>query len=238
MDSGRMDSSRDSRPPRDTRPMDAGRPSRALSFERGDRVFIATSVTLDITDSHTYELWMRPRADGYVLRKGTVAMGERYQYLIQVQSGAVIVGWATEASEALLRAPIRMNVWNHVSVVVDADPMLAQVTLYVDGFEMASALFPNTLFDALNDQPLLMGGFTGDIDEVRLFTFARAATAIRSTMNTRLSPPPPGMEAYWPLEEAGQIVLDRTLRGNEGVLGDFTFPDPADPTWITDGPIR
>jgi hypothetical protein len=238
MDSGRMDSSRDSRPPRDTGPRDAGRVSRALSFERGDRVFIAPSVTLDITDSHTYELWFRPRVDGIVLHKGTVAEGESYQYLVEVGDGLVVVGWGTSDASANISAPIRMNVWNHVSVVIDTDPMVALVTLYVDGFESASAVFPNTLFDALNDQPLLMGGFEGDIDEVRIFTFARSASAIRSTMNTRLSPPPPGMEAYWPLEEAGQIILDRTLRGNEGVLGDFTFPDPADPTWITDGPIR
>ncbi len=111
------------------------------------------------------------------------------------------------------------------------------MTLYVNGVDTGSWAAPNSLFDAINDQPILMGGFEGDIDEVRLFTFARTASAVRTTMNTRLSPPPPGMEAYWPLEESGQIVLDRTLRGNEGVLGDLTFPDPADPTWITDGAI-
>jgi hypothetical protein len=240
----RDSSPRDSRvdaPPRDsaadTRPVDSGRPSRALSFGRGDRVFVARSVTLDITSSHTYELWIRPRTDGLVLHKGEIAEGERYQYLVEVREGFVISGCATEEGEALVRAPIRMGVWNHVSVVIDVNPMSAELVLYVDGMESARAFFPNTLFAAINDRPFLMGGFTGDIDEVRLFTFARTALEVRRTMLTRLTPPPPGMEAYWPLEESGQLALDRSLRGNDGVLGDFTFPDGADPTWINDGPI-
>jgi len=230
----------DSRPrdtSRDAPPVDSGRPSRALSFERGQRAFVSPSVTLDLTGSHTYELWVRPRGDGLVLHKGDVTADNRYQYLVEIRGGTVVVGWATEEGDALVRGLIRLGVWNHLSVVIDANPMSASITLYVDGVEAESFVFPNTLFDAINDHEFEFGGFSGDIDEVRLFTFARTASAIRSTMRTRLSPPPPGMEAYWPMEESGQIILDRALRGNEGVLGDFTFPDPADPEWIRDGPI-
>ena len=222
----------------DPPPVDAGTPSRALAFESGDRVLIAPSVALDLTTSHTYELWVRPRGDGLVLHKGDVRAGERYQYLMEIRGGNVVAGWATEEGEAQVAGPITMGVWTHVSVVIEADPGVAFLTLYIDGVSVARRRYRNTLFDALNDQPLLMGaGFVGDIDEVRIFTYARRAWEIPSTMWSRLSPVPPGMEAYWPLEERGQIIIDRTLRGNEGVLGNRTFPDAADPRWIFDGPI-
>jgi len=250
-DSTRVDSTRvDSGGPPDTGtpgdsgaldsapPIDSGRPSRALSFGRGDRVLIAPSVALDMTTSHSYELWVRPRADGLVLHKGDVRLGERYQYLIEIRGGTVLVGWSTEDGEVHHAAPIAMDTWSHVAVVINANVRTATLTLYVNGVLYAPRRYRNTLVNALNDQPLLMGaGFVGDIDEVRIFTYARRMAEILSTMNARLSPVPPGMEAYWPLEERGQIVIDRTLRGNEGVLGNRTFPDDADPTWILDGPI-
>ena len=72
-----------------------------------------------------------------------------------------------------MRGPINYGVWNHISVVIDANMVEATITLYVDGVLVASQLFVNTLFDAINDQQLLFGGLQGDIDEVRLFTFAR-----------------------------------------------------------------
>jgi hypothetical protein len=53
----------------------------------------------------------------------------------------------------------------------------------------------------------------------------------------RVSGALPGLEAYWSLDERGQLALDRTLHGHDAVLGLLTMPDSADPTWILDGAI-
>ena len=61
---------------------------------------------------------------------------------------------------------------------------------------------------------------------------------LRATAVMRVPFGSAGLAVYWPFEEApGQIALDRSLRGNDAILGALTTPDDRDPAWITDGPI-
>ncbi len=232
----------DAGPPPDAGPRpDAGRPSRALRFESGDLVAVAHAPTLDLTSTYTFELWIRPgeTGNGSISAKGERA-SRRFQYGVAIDGDEIVVGFASVGTAAELRAPIVRTVWTHVATIVSSpDPMTVRIRLLLDGVIVADGIFPNVLPDAVNDLPLLLGGggYRGDVDEVRLWRFARAPDGIRASMRTRISGALPGLEAYWALEEGGQLALDRTSHGHEGVLGRLTTPDPDDPRWILDGPI-
>jgi hypothetical protein len=81
-----------------------------------------------------------------------------------------------------------------------------------------------------------VGGFpyflTGQMDEVRIWDYARNATEIRSTMGVQLSGSEPGLAAYWNFNEAidSQTVYDVTAAFNDGQLGSSPGVDFDDPT--------
>lgn len=240
MDAGRLDSG----PPHVVDagpPPDAGPPSRALRFSRGDLLHVAHAPTLDIARAYTLELWLRvgPSGNGSVVVKGDRS-SDRYQFGVAVRGDEIVVGWGAVADVHELRAPIPRGVWTHVAMIVSAaDSMVARLRLMLDGAVVGTAVFPNDLSAAVNDRPLIVAGsgFEGDVDELRLWRLARRPDGVRASMHTRISGAVPGLEAYWPLEERGQLAIDWTSHGHEGVLGRLTTPDADDPVWILDGPI-
>lgn len=221
-------------------PPDAGPPSIALRFEAGDRLVVAPAPGLDLTEAFTLEMWIRPRAPGVsaISLKGTRAT-RRYTYALSMDGDELVAGWAANDAVHEVRAPVPIGVWTHVAMVVRArDADVATLQLVIDGELVAEGSFPNDVLDAVNGLPLVFGrGYEGDVDEIRLWRLARLPAGIRGTMGTRISGGIPSLEAYWPLEEAGQLALDHTLNGHDAVLGNFTTPDGSDPQWIRSGPI-
>lgn len=221
-------------------PPDAGPPSIALRFQPMDRLVVASAPGLDLTGAFTLEMWIRPRdpGPGTISLKG-VRETRRYQYGVAMDGGDVVVGWGANDAVHELRAPVPIGEWTHVAMVFSGgDRDVARMRLVVNGAVAAEGSFPNDVLESVNDQPLVFGlGYEGDIDEIRLWRIARLAPGIRATMRTRISGSVPGLQAYWPLEESGQLALDRTLHGHDAVLGRRTRPDGADPEWIRTGPI-
>ena len=87
--------------------------------------------------------------------------------------------------------------------------------------------------------------FTGQIDDVRVWSAARSQAAVRSDAATRLSGSEPGLAGYWPFDDgAGHVVADLappTPPGGPNTLfltGDAgTFPFDATGDWSPDTPI-
>jgi len=163
----------------------------------------------------------------------------RYQFYVEIRSGTVIVGWAAGGMPHLLRGRIAYGVWSHVAIAIRTSGPTAELRLLVDGIPVGSATYPNDRLMAVNDARLVFGGtgFEGDLDEIRLWNIAVGDATIDFQKDRRISGFRPGLIAYWQLEESGQIARDLTLHGHEAILGDLTVSDPADPTWIDDGPI-
>jgi hypothetical protein len=88
---------------------------------------------------------------------------------------------------------------------------------------------------SFNSAPFTLGRADMDVDEVRLWRVARGQAAIRGFMRSELMPGVSGLVAYWPLDGVGQVVLDRSLNGNDGFRGSSPAEDGSDPTWIADG---
>ncbi|AKF06019.1 hypothetical protein DB32_003168 [Sandaracinus amylolyticus] len=153
----------------------------------------------------------------------------------------LIAGWTTVRSERReLRAPFdAFGDWTHVALTIQRTAGVLRTLLYVNFTVVAMADFPDDIGDAFNIEPLLIGRFDGDLDEIRIWNTVRSAAALQAAAFTRLSTGTATLAAYWPLEEApaGQIALDRSLRGNDAILGQITTTDPRDPTWILDGAL-
>eukprot|EP00898_Chlorokybus_atmophyticus_P000295 jgi/Chlat1/1266/Chrsp115S00763 len=137
------------------------------------------------------------------------------------------------------------NEWTHVAAVYNQTTF----TLYINGAQAADMTFDTARRVARNNlhAPLNIGlGFTGYIDEVKLWKVARTAEEIADTMHC-----PPYMEldkiaAYWSLNEgAGEVakgyasdcwVGDYTKTCLEGTLNPQNAP--VAPEWMADSPVE
>lgn len=215
--------------------VDAGRPRIALRFAPGRYIFVADDGQLDLVDAATLELWVRARGDGVLSIKGPLD-DRRFHLYVALQGESIVAGWSSEDAESLVRAPFPRGTWTHVAVVQEnLSTGEGSVTLYLDGARVADALGPSVRLGAINDRPWIVGEVDADVDELRLWSLARDAASIRGGMRQRVPPMTPSLVVYLPLEERGQIALDRTLQGHDAVLGSLTTEDEADPDWIEDG---
>lgn len=238
-DGGPVDSGRPDGGPPDVA-IDAGPPSRALRCGSGTRLVVAHEPSLDFIREWTLEMWVRLNGapGSYMSLKGDPTAFTRTHFRVEHLMGGVIQAGYIADQPRLVSATIPLNQWVHLAIVVELIPgnRLA-MGLLVDGVRVDTQVYPNDQREALNDGDWRLCNHGGDIDEVRLWTIARADSVIAARRNMRFATAQPSMEAYLPLEEAGQIAIDRTGRGHEGVLGALTTPDGLDPTWINTGPI-
>ena len=193
--------------------------------------------TLDLASDQTLEMWLRiDDGAGSIAIKGDRSTG-RFHYDVHVSGDDLVVGYGTGAAINALTYPVPRHRWFHLAVTVAAVGPGILMVLYLDGIELARGTFSGDLRDAINDLDLIFGGGAFDLDEVRLWNLARQPSGIRADMHRRISAVVAGLQAYWPLEESGQIAVDRTRHGHDGVLGRLTTPDGADPNWMRDGAI-
>lgn len=226
--------------------MDAGPGPRsvALRFAPDDFVYIPDRPALSVGPDTTYEMWVRARGPGLLSRKGFDTGVQHHAVRLEHDpDGRFVIsaGWTLGGGERReVRAPFDayLGRWAHIAIVIQRVAPFLRVRLYVD-FEIAGvADLPDDLGRAYSLEPLLLGRFDGDIDEVRLWGSVRDGETLRAHAFMRLRPGTTGLVAYWPIEEASsQFLLDRSLRGNDGILGATTTGDDSDPMWITDGPI-
>src|SRR5262249_46754437 len=113
------------------------------------------------------------------------------------------------------------------------------VQLFIDGVMDSSGSNPSVTYEGTVGEIRVgrrQGGccpFPGQIDEMRIWHRARSQAEIQTDMNRTLTGSESGLVAYWRFDEGlGQVVNDSTGRGNDGVLGDSSVLDAADPTWV------
>lgn len=227
---------RDAGPPPDSGP-DGGPARPALRF--GPTTFMAggDSPSFDRRFDGAYELWVRPRTtdDGDFCRKGD---GTARHLVAGQRGGNLIMGWQVALESYYLTGPpLVPGRWTYVAQSWSRNgDGTHSVTMYVDGLPVATGVFPR-LQDSFNDIDFICGRFDVDVDEIRIWRISRSDAEIASTWMSSLSSGIPGMVSYYRLNESGQIAIDYAFGSNPAVLGRLTTPDPADPTWIQDGPF-
>lgn len=140
------------------------------------------------------------------------------------------------------------NQWHHVAGV--ADRGAGNLKLYSDGILIdtdsslgATGSLSNSLEFVIGDRNTSTDGneFFGDIDDVRVYNYARTPSQVIEDMNAGhpIGGSPIGSELmYWKMDEGyGDFAYDDGTADNDGYLagGDTCPGDSECPTWTNDG---
>lgn len=221
--------------------LDAGRPPTSMAR----RCSTSTVITVPdrpvlSTEVMTLELWALVRGPGVIARKGDVGNRRHLEIVVEGRGAATVLrtGWGTGTLSQSVSVPFaeHLGVYTHIAISVrpSADGR-HELDLWVNAVRVGAAILPAPVFLAFNNTPLLLCSFDGDLDEVRFWGAALEAEVLDARRFGPVSPSTGGLLAYWPIEGTGQIIFDRTLRGSDGVAGDFSTPDPRDPAGIPGG---
>lgn len=206
----------------------------ALDFDGSDDHLVAASITeLGITNG-TIEAWIYPNnldLDGSspqrILAKPSGAGDDSSPYqLIITDGGAIrltIGNGGASVSFDSNTGIVQPGMWQHIGVSWDG----SNVRFFYDGVEDLSfvqSMTPNT-----NASSLIIGGFngipgtgqfSGAIDDVRIWNFARTETEINSDKDFLLMGNEPGLVAYYPMSEGtgSLIASDKSNNANDATL--------------------
>jgi len=112
--------------------------------------------------------------------------------------------------------------------------------LYIDGQQVASASLTLPM-DVTNAAAVLLGKrhsdvgyFQGMLDEVRVWSVARAQEQIAMFRNKALMGDEPELVGYWTMSDGctEQSLTDLSSSQNNGFRGTSVLPDTADPEWV------
>jgi len=120
--------------------------------------------------------------------------------------------------------PITSNIWHHAAVTYDG----TNWALYLDGVLENSltvgqpprydSIHQITLGTTMNSQNVTLGAFSGVLDEVRIWNYARTAADIANNMNREI-PSAPGLVGRWGLNEtSGTTAADSSGNALNGTL--------------------
>ncbi len=174
----------------------AGKINGAVELDgSNDRVQVADSGSLDITDAITISAWINPDVGktAEMFMKGNTS--GPYEFF---QSGNGSVYWRlrTGSGSPTMGSTnkLTMNSWNHVVATYDKDLSSANMKIFINGVQdPTTGDFTVTL--PQNNQPLQIGAysdnqyaFDGTIDEVRISDTARSAEWIAASYNNQSDP--------------------------------------------------
>ena len=222
-----------------TQPSFAVNPVLSLDGD-GDYVEITNSENLNAINSQvTMEAWIKATAFPgqwmFIVYKGDKRVSNecrnRSYTLMLNSSGFISLASAPEGQAQIdissTGGLIALNTWYHVAGVVDAKNRVMRI--FINGVEVARGDFGKDIH--VSQLPFRIGWgheaevpehntFEGQIDEVRIFNYARTQEDIQMTMHTTLSGKEMGLVGYWRFDAA----VDLSPYGNDGQLfGDAKF---------------
>ena len=183
---------------------------------------------LETATAFTLEAWVKPS----VVNSSQILIGKDNQYSLYIFSnGSFGMNFYTTntpsgsgGDTSIFRAnSVRQNEWQHVAVVRNG----TTVTGFVDGQQLGT-LTNNSATDSIKsgDSPFVIGGystsnqpFTGQIDQVRVWSSARTAAEIQT-----------GMSSFLPTSQTNLIA---SYGFNESV-GSRIFNNASSARWPTD----
>jgi len=130
--------------------------------------------------------------------------------------------------------------WVHLAGTYDG----GMITMYIDGVQVGqSSHSGNVSFvsELIFGERAGAGNvfFEGVLDEVRVWDVVRTPAEIQATFMTQLAGNEPGLVGYYKFDEGGgDVILDSSTRGNDGMLGATVGAGADDPTRVaSDAPV-
>jgi len=193
----------------------------------GDYVSIPHSSSLNVLGNITVEVWFKmietnptdhwlviDKSHGAIDSKGWVMQGE--------QTGELRWGSGNDSGFPLVGSKMKLADanWHHAAGVLDGSEM----KLYIDGLLNETGSLGGT--PVTNIRAINIGAwwgeeefhrfFTGTIDEVRIWDYARTQEEIQTAMNITLQGNESGLVGYWNFDDG--TANDLTINGNNGTL--------------------
>ncbi|MFC2110852.1 HYR domain-containing protein [Bacteroidota bacterium] len=209
----------------------------ALEFD-GVNDHVATNLNLDdaVVPSTTWEAWVKPTDPGN--SNWRMIMGIEnggWDRFIAVRSGMFQSGYGSNGHNW---TSIDINQWQHIAVVYDGNSM----RFYKNGVEFLFTGTVNTVAQ-ISSQMFHIGSsiqngptqfFKGEIDEVRVWNYARTSSEIIASMNTTLRGNESGLLGYWPMEDGtgSGIATDYSGNAYTGTLGNMNLNS----VWVAGSP--
>jgi RHS repeat-associated protein len=196
-----------------------------------------SSASLNFGGDMTIEFWIKTTSFGgssawwyssdWILNKDLTNQG-RPDWSVVINLGRIVFinGNPGGGDQTLYsNSSINDGVWHHIAISRYATTSGLTV-IYVDGIENASGIFSTASLS--NGQPLYIGSFSGDMDDLRLWNIPRSQSEIQSDMFALANGDETGLVGYWPFNEgSGSVVEDITQNYVSGqIRGD------GDPEWI------
>jgi hypothetical protein len=191
----------------------------------------------------TISMWVNvdPGTSGVVLAKGTSYQG--WEYGVFVGTGAGLQLWTPggdNEEDVVAANTITAGSWHNVITTYKKGESLK---IYVDGLlanEKTASANPyisqgsGRLCFGKEDHTSHPWNFSGAIDEVQIWNFAKTGAEILSSYNQLPNGNETGLVGYWNFNEgSGQVVHDLSGNGLDGTLGSGNGVDSFDPTWLS-----
>jgi hypothetical protein len=213
----------------------------ALGFDGvNDYVEIADNALLSggPGKSLTVEAWVKPR-----VISGTRPLASKYldgkwkDWGLQIVEGALEASIESNGDNWVLKSgSISPAQWTHVAFVFANQSNL--VRIYINGAEAGQKSLTKDMPDTkavirIGRHGYVSQYFDGDIDELRIWNYARSAAQLNAAKDQEMNSSEPGLIGYWQFNDgSGQSAADLTSNGNAGRLGTTSSEDAADPQWV------
>ena len=210
-----------------------------------DHITVPNSPALQFTVNYTLECWVRPTSGGNTQFQTFISKGsytaQRYQFWLGLNKSNgrvrfIPTGNWNEVLENTSQIPL--NTWTHVAARLEQSMTGGRTaTLFINGVEAGSRSI--TTAANANSDPMFFGGtdiraqgnlsygFSGMLDEVRIWNVPRSDDAIADHHRMELNGPMPGLVAAYHFDGD-----DFDASGN-GIHGSGSF-NSSSVAWFTD----
>lgn len=178
-------------------------PGASLSLGSSDRVTLPVESGLNPA-AFTVELWVKPTMEVGV-RTLLSSRSPNRGYALSIDADGAWSAWTGSATGGLTLSggTAVTDVWTHLALVHTGT--LAR--FYVNGRLISEG---NSILQTNFSGDLVLGGLTGLMDELRLWSVARSESAIRMNLHESIIGSQPGLELLVSFDEAsGVAVFDR-----------------------------
>jgi len=214
----------------------AGKLGGALQLDGLQYGEVLNSTAVDLNRTVTLEAWIKAdRLAGTwtpLFYKGGGALGTRTYSLWLNANGSLDFSTADASGEQHVDTAagvVGLNQWQHVAAVMDRSTGQGVLKIYVDGVQQASGAVRTTAtaisstnsltIGYATDQPANYAGFEGAIDDIRVWSIARAQADIAQGKNAELTGNEAGLAVYLKANDgSGSTLADSKALGSNSAL--------------------
>lgn len=206
-------------------------PGTSIDFPNNStQIEIPNDAAIQLIDSLTIEFWIK--ADGFDTADQNIIQKGNTSWSIHRNASTNSIAFTTFISTVshTLEGTVSINdtKWHHIAAVFTGSTKL----LYVDGMLDSQASVSGSLDS--NTDPITIGGWEGNMDELRIWNRTRSSENIRTNVFQPLAIDEIGLVGYWRMDEgSGSLISDLTSNKNDisiDVSSSLTWSSETYPT--------